>query len=509
MIAFDDLRKILLLENVSDSMLGKMVPLLQMRVFSERGIVFQQGDDADLFYMLKEGKVLLEVDASEEISVSIGAMKAGFSFGWSALFPGASYTSTAVCVEPTEVIAIPGRDFIRLMDEDQNNGYGILWKITAILRRRLGRRTGQFLRAIEQHPDIQKIFQADFEGPHEFFDNIFVNSPIGIFIIQDGKFVFANPEFQKISGYSESEITNMNSLKIVHRDDKQSVRENGIKMLKGLRTSPYEHRVITKQNEIRWIIESIIPINYEGRKAVLGYFMDNTNSVHTQEALSITEDKFQKAFRSSPDWFVISTLESGFYIDVNEAFLRTTGYSKEETLGRTSVDLGIWVDPQKRAEMIKTLKEKGIVRNLEVEFRMKSGEIRQMLWSAEAIDYGDEKCLIAATRDITDRNRAQEEQLGREKLEGVLEIAGATCHEINQPLQYLYLVLNEAMKEHPDSERLQEIKKQCDRIKEITQKMETITVCESTDYVGGQKMVDIFQSAKDGICIPTDEAKDK
>jgi PAS domain S-box-containing protein len=499
MISFDDLRKILLLENVSDSILGKMVPLLQMRVFGERGIVFQQGDDADLFYMLKEGKVLLEVDASEDISVSIGAMKAGFSFGWSALFPGANYTSTAVCVEPTEVIAIPGRDFIRLMNDDHDNGYGILWKITAILRRRLGRRTGQFLRAIEQHPDIQKIFQADFEGPHEFFDNIFVNSPIGIFIIQDGKFVLANPEFQRISGYNESEITNMNSLKIVHRDDKQSVRDNAVKMLKKELASPYEHRIITKQNEIRWIIETVISINYEGRKAVLGYFMDNTNCVHTQEALSISEDKFQKAFRSSPDWFVISTLE-GFYVDVNEAFLRTTGYSREEIVGRSSVDAGIWVDPQKRAEMVKILSEEGVVRNLEVEFRMKSGEIRQMLWSAEAIDYGDEKCLIAATRDITDRVRAQKEQLGREKLEGVLEIAGATCHEINQPLQYMYLILNDALKENPESKNLSEIKKQCDRIKEITQKMETITVCESTEYVGGQKMVDIFQSAKNGVC---------
>ena len=508
MIAFDDLRKILVLENVTNGMLGKMVPLLQMRVFSERDIIFQQGDDADLFYMLQEGKVLLEVDASESISVSLGAMKAGFSFGWSSLFPGSTYTSTAVCVEPTEVIAIPGRDLVRFMDEDHDNGYGIMWKIAAILRRRLGRRTGQFLRAIEQHPDIQKVFQADFEGPPEFFTNIFLNSPIGIFIVQDGKFVFGNPEFCRISGFSEAELLRMKSLEIVQRDDKQSVRENAIKMLKGELNIPYEHRILTKQNDSKWIIETVIPINYEGRKAVLGYFMDNTNCVHTQEALSITEDKFQKAFRSSPDWFVISTLE-GFYVDVNEAFLRTTGYTKEEILGRSTVDLGIWANSQDRVEMLKILKEKGVVRNLEVEFRMKSGEIRQMLWSAEAIDYGDEKCLIAATRDITDRVRAQKEQLGREKLEGVLEIAGATCHEINQPLQYMYLLLSEAMKEHPDNKNLLEIKKQCDRIKEITQKMEAITVCESTDYVGGQKMVDIFQSAKNGVCNPAEESKDK
>ncbi len=82
----------------------------------------------------------------------------------------------------------------------------------------------------------------------------------------------------------------------------------------------------------------------------------------------------------------------------------------------------------------------------------------------------------------------------------MLEIAGATCHEINQPLQYMYLVLNEALKENPDSKNLLEIKKQADRIKEITQKMETITVCDTTDYVGGKKMVDIYHSAKNGIC---------
>ena len=92
---------------------------------------------------------------------------------------------------------------------------------------------------------------------------------------------------------------------------------------------------------------------------------------------------------------------------------------------------------------------------------------------------------------------------------GVLEIAGATCHEINQPLQYMYLVLNEAMKKNPDSKAFQEIKKQCDRIKEITQKMEGITVCESTDYVGGQKMVDIYQSAKNGACNLPDTSKNR
>jgi nitrogen-specific signal transduction histidine kinase len=133
---------------------------------------------------------------------------------------------------------------------------------------------------------------------------------------------------------------------------------------------------------------------------------------------------------------------------------------------------------------------------MEVEFRMKSGEIRNVLWSAEVTDYGEEKCLIAVTRDITARHRAQQEQLKREKLQGILEIAGATCHEVNQPLQYMCLLLDELLKDYPENENLKQIRKQCDRITSITQKMEDITVYESMDYVNGKKIVDINGASK-------------
>jgi len=340
------------------------------------------------------------------------------------------------------------------------------------------------------------VSENSCEKDPDFFANLFINSPIGIYIAQDGKFVFLNPEFLRISGYEEPELLGANSLGIVHPEDRVQVRENAIRMLKQERMTPYEHRVITKDGEIRWIIETVTSVEYRGRRAALGYFMDNTHSVYTIEALRISEDKFKKVFRSSPDWFVISTLEDGFYIDVNEAFLRATGYERHQVIGRTSRELGIWADASNRDEMVKTLRKEGSVRNLEVRFRMKSGEIRNMLWSAEVIDYGDEKCLIAMTRDITARHRAQQEQLKREKLQGVLEIAGATCHEVNQPLQYIYLLLNEVMNEYPDNGNLNEIRKQCDRIKTITQKMEGITIYETTDYIQGKKIVDINGASK-------------
>jgi PAS domain S-box-containing protein len=337
---------------------------------------------------------------------------------------------------------------------------------------------------------------SDCEKDPDFFASLFLNSPIGIYVVQEKKFVFLNPEFLRISGYEESELLGQDSLAIVHPDERDMVREKAIRMLKKQSVNPYEHRVIAKNGEIRWIVETVTSIDYGGRRAVLGYFMDNTQNVHTREALQLSEDKFKKVFRSSPDWFVISTLEDGFYVDVNEAFLRTTGYNREEVIGKSSTALGIWAKPEKRAEMLETLQKEGAVRNMEVEFRMKSGEIRNVLWSAEVIDYGDEKCLIAVTRDITARHRAQLEQLKREKLQGVLETAGATCHEVNQPLQYMCLLVDEALNDHPNNENLMEIKKQCERIKTITQKMEGITIYEGMDYIQGKKIIDITGASR-------------
>jgi len=330
----------------------------------------------------------------------------------------------------------------------------------------------------------------------EFFASIFFNSPIGIFIVEDGKFRFVNPEFRRISGYPEKDLLGIESLEIVLPEDRDMVRENAGKMLKGERSSPYQHRVVGKDGEIRWIVEAVAPIDFEGRKATLGFFLDTTEQELAKEAIYLSEDKFQKAFRSSPDWFVISTMEGGMYLDVNEAFLRTTGYHREEVIGHTSTELNIWADSHKRTEMLLMLRENGVVRNMEARFRTKSGDIRHVLWSAEVIDYGGEKCLIAVTKDITRRIKAEEERLKHEKLQGVLETAGAACHELNQPLQYIYLLLSEAMEESPGSSSLAEMKKQLDRLKEITSKLEQVTVYQTKDYIKGEKIIDIDKASK-------------
>ncbi|MFH1646754.1 MAG: PAS domain S-box protein, partial [Chloroflexota bacterium] len=127
-----------------------------------------------------------------------------------------------------------------------------------------------------------------------------------------------------------------------------------------------------------------------------------------EDALQQSEEKFYKAFRSSPDMMVIVSLENGNYVEVNESFTRITGYSREELIGHTDDEFNLWLDPADKEKMTRLLDEKGKVSNEEFSFRVKSGEVRTWLCSAEKIYIGRDICMLAVATDITERKRMEE-----------------------------------------------------------------------------------------------------
>jgi PAS domain S-box-containing protein len=124
--------------------------------------------------------------------------------------------------------------------------------------------------------------------------------------------------------------------------------------------------------------------------------------------LRLSEEKFAKAFRSSPNPITITRLNDGRYLEINEAFCQTIGYSAAEILDRTALDLNLWQNIQARAELLKMLKEKNIVLNYEFDLRTKIGQLRTGLLSAEIIDIHGETCVISVIQDISDRKLAEE-----------------------------------------------------------------------------------------------------
>lgn len=135
---------------------------------------------------------------------------------------------------------------------------------------------------------------------------------------------------------------------------------------------------------------------------------DITERKKAQEALKISEEKFSKAFLNSPEEIVISNIDDGEIIEVNNTFVNNTGYTREEVIGKNTAEINSWVKPEQRAEIMQTLKEKGFIRNKECLLRIKSGKIRTVLFSAEIINIDNKPCMLSVTTDITERKKTEE-----------------------------------------------------------------------------------------------------
>ncbi|HMK59978.1 MAG TPA: ATP-binding protein [Dissulfurispiraceae bacterium] len=150
--------------------------------------------------------------------------------------------------------------------------------------------------------------------------------------------------------------------------------------------------------------------------------------------LRLAEEKFRKIFRSSPDWVTLSLLEGGIYLDVNDAFCRDTGYCREEIIGRSSLEFGLWPDPAMRKTMVDELRASGSLKDRELELRTKSGEIKTVLRSAELITIDGKSCLISVNKDITDHKLLEAQLRQAQKMEAVGQLAGGIAHDFNNIL---------------------------------------------------------------------------
>ena len=134
-------------------------------------------------------------------------------------------------------------------------------------------------------------------------EGIISNVGVGIYIVQHGKFIFASPLYQRLTGYSAAEIVGHNSLYHVHPDDKEMVRTKAIKCLKGKSSDNYEYRFIKKNREILWVLEMVTPIVYKGERAGLGSFMDVTERKQADEALRQSEKKHRTIIENIQDGY--------------------------------------------------------------------------------------------------------------------------------------------------------------------------------------------------------------
>lgn len=160
MVTREDLKQIVMLTYLTDLMLDNLAQIIDILKFDRDEILFRENDPAERFYMMRSGNVLLEQRISDKVTACIGSIKPGFSFGWSAMVENGLYTVDAVCVEPSEIYSFKRNRIQKLFEQDPEMGLRMYQRLVVIIKKRLDYRTGQFRKAIENHPDMQNLFST-------------------------------------------------------------------------------------------------------------------------------------------------------------------------------------------------------------------------------------------------------------------------------------------------------------------------------------------------------------
>jgi PAS domain S-box-containing protein len=237
---------------------------------------------------------------------------------------------------------------------------------------------------------------------------LYEQNPDGVLILDpvDTRPIEFNDQVCRQLGYTRDEFAQLTLQQI---DVKESYEESLAHIQEIIRkgSDDFETQHRTKTGEIRDVRVIVQIVQFGGQSVYHCIWRDITEQKRAHEIIIKSEEKFSKAFRASPEAFTITSMNDGRYIEVNDAFLKKTGYTREEVLNHTTIELGIWVDLNDRHRFIEELRAHGFLKDFETRYRMRDGDIRDVLISSEVIDVENEQCSLNFIFDVTERKRSE------------------------------------------------------------------------------------------------------
>jgi diguanylate cyclase (GGDEF)-like protein/PAS domain S-box-containing protein len=253
------------------------------------------------------------------------------------------------------------------------------------------------------------VREQRLKASEEKFSTLFQASPDPVCVsrIRDGVFIEINDSFTQVFGWKPEELVGVSGPQANFWVDPKERKRLYDKLTaqQGLDNEQASYR--TKDgHELTCMVSSRF-IRVERRLCILTTFNDVSERLRAEAALKASEEKFAKAFHSSPDAITITERDTARYIEVNDGFYRLTGYRPEEVIGRTALEMNVWADPQQRQEMLEILRRDGRVLHREMLGKHRDGTVKIVEVSVEPIELNGADCLLLTARDVSQLKEAQ------------------------------------------------------------------------------------------------------
>ncbi|RPI07138.1 MAG: PAS domain S-box protein [Ignavibacteriae bacterium] len=246
----------------------------------------------------------------------------------------------------------------------------------------------------------------------EPFQKVFEESPLGMALVgADFRFKKVNSVFCKMLGFTRRELLSKTFLDITFPEESDQDVKSITELINGIiPVFRREKRYLKKNHQTIWGLVTVSVVHNKKKhfQYLLAMIEDVTERKQAEDALRENEKRFSAIFNTSPIGISITRMSDGKIIDANPAISTILGYSREELFGRSTLELGVWIDRANREQFAKILKEKKFIRDYETTYRRKSGEIGTLIVSAELFEISATLYMLSMLIDITERKLMEE-----------------------------------------------------------------------------------------------------